>query len=125
MTRLHLLLQFYQVSPSWLESANSNSNVCLVLELKDDSSGRGEEPCGKPAPPEHGGYCQSHYKEHLVELIHRYHADPAVLFTVDEMMLELRRWFVAVPTRKRDEAEQLYVHRLRLTLTTQLPLKGQ
>ncbi|XP_058510116.1 E3 ubiquitin-protein ligase RNF31 isoform X2 [Solea solea] len=113
VTRLHLLLQYYRVSPSWLEPAHSGSDVCLVLELKDDSSDRGEEPCGKLAPPEHRGYCQSHYKERLVELINCNHADPAVLFSVDEMMSELQRWCVAVPTRKPDEPEQLYVQRLR------------
>lgn len=30
---------------------------CPVLELRDDGSQR-EEPCGRPALPEHRGYCQ-------------------------------------------------------------------
>ncbi|XP_040911156.1 E3 ubiquitin-protein ligase RNF31 isoform X3 [Toxotes jaculatrix] len=130
VTRLHLLLQHYRVSPSWLEPADGSSpwpsltGVCLVLELRDDSSRR-EEPCRQPALPEYRGYCQLHYKERLVELINRCHADPAVLFSAAEMMAELQRWNVAMPTRKPDESEPLYTHRLRQTLTTQLPLRKQ
>ncbi|KAI3374714.1 hypothetical protein L3Q82_021028, partial [Scortum barcoo] len=117
--RLHLLLQYCRVSPTWLEPANGSlpdtgqKDVCLVLELRDDGSRR-EEPCGRPAFPEYRGHCQSHYKEHLVELINRCRADPAVLFNAAEMMAELKRWRVTVPTRKPDEPEPLYEHRLRL-----------
>lgn len=66
-----------------------------------------------PAVP---GVCSGrlHYKERLVELVNRCHADPAVLFSPAEMMAELQRWHVAVPTRKLDEPEPLYAHRLRL-----------
>ncbi|GLD48986.1 E3 ubiquitin-protein ligase RNF31-like isoform X5 [Lates japonicus] len=130
VTRLHLLLQFYRVSPSWLEPAKGSSpdtsktGVCLVLELRDDGSRR-EEPCGQPALPEYRGYCQLHYKERLVELINRCRADPAVLFSPAEMMVELQRWHVAAPTRKPDESEQLYTQRLRLTLTNRVPLRKQ
>lgn len=55
-----------------------------------------------------------HYKEHLVELINRFQCDPAVLFSPAEMTAELQRWNVAVPTKKPDEPEPLYAHRLRL-----------
>ncbi|XP_073347595.1 E3 ubiquitin-protein ligase RNF31 isoform X2 [Pagrus major] len=128
--RLHLLLQYYRVSPTWLEPANGSSpdtsqtGVCLVLELRDDSSRR-EEPCGRPAAPENRGYCQVHYKERLVELINRRHGDPAVLFSPAEMTVELQRWNVAVPTRKPDEPEVLYAHRLLMTLTNRVPLRKQ
>ncbi|XP_045907148.1 E3 ubiquitin-protein ligase RNF31 isoform X2 [Micropterus dolomieu] len=63
VARLHLLLQYYRVSPTWLEPTNGSSpgtcqtGVCLVLELRDESSRR-EEPCGRPALPEYRGYCQ-------------------------------------------------------------------
>ncbi|CAJ1073221.1 E3 ubiquitin-protein ligase RNF31-like isoform X1 [Xyrichtys novacula] len=128
--RLHLLLQYYRVSPTWLEPANSGSpgggrtGVCLVLEVRDDGS-EGEEPCGRPAPPEFRGYCQSHYKERLVELINRCRGDPAVLFSVAEMKAELQRWLVEVPTRKPDEPELAYTQRLLLTLTNSVPLRKQ
>ncbi|XP_035490530.2 E3 ubiquitin-protein ligase RNF31 isoform X3 [Scophthalmus maximus] len=131
VTRLHLLLQYYRVSPSWLESANDSSSpdtsvtvsgVCLVLELRDAGSRR-EESCGRPA--EHRGSCQVHYKERLVELINRCRADPAVLFSLSELMAELQRWHVDMPTRKPDEAEPLYIRRLRLTLTNRVPLRNQ
>lgn len=49
-----------------------------------------------------------------MELINRCRADPAVLFSPAEMIAELKRWHVAVPTRKPDESEPLYAHRLRL-----------
>ncbi|XP_068998295.1 E3 ubiquitin-protein ligase RNF31 isoform X1 [Embiotoca jacksoni] len=130
VTRLHLLLQYYRVSPSWLEQANGSSPdaslaaVCLVLELRDYGSRR-EEPCGRQALPEYRGFCQLHYKERLVELINRCRADPVVLFNVPEMMAELQRWHVAVPTRKPDEPELLYAHRLRMTLTNSVPLRKQ
>ncbi|XP_049455239.1 E3 ubiquitin-protein ligase RNF31 isoform X3 [Epinephelus fuscoguttatus] len=126
--RLHLLLQYYRVSPTWLELANNSSagssqtGLCLVLELRDDG-GRREEPCGRLALPEYRGYCQMHYKERLVELINRCCADPAVLFSPAEMMAELQRWNVAMPTRKPEEPEPLYTHRLRLTLTNSVPLR--
>ena len=57
---------------------------------------------------------RAHYKERLVELINRCHGDPAVLFSPAEMRAELQRWNVAVPTRKPDEPEVLYAHRLRM-----------
>ncbi|KAL3989223.1 hypothetical protein ACER0C_013541 [Sarotherodon galilaeus] len=130
LTRLHLLLQHYRVSPSWLEPPKASSPdtalpaSCPVLELRDDGSQR-EEPCGRPALPEHRGYCQSHYKERLVELINRCRADPAVLFSLAEIKAELQRWHVTVPTRKPDEPEPLYTHRLRMTLTNSVPLRKQ
>uniref|UniRef100_A0A8D0AQR1 Si:dkey-181m9.8 n=1 Tax=Sander lucioperca TaxID=283035 RepID=A0A8D0AQR1_SANLU len=102
VSRLHLLLQ------RCLFVA-----VCLILELRDDGS-RSEEPCGRPAPPEYRGHCQVHYKERLVELINRCRADPAVLFSVAEMKAELQRWNTAMPTRKPEEPEPLYAHRLRM-----------
>uniref|UniRef100_UPI0037E7B8FB E3 ubiquitin-protein ligase RNF31 isoform X2 n=1 Tax=Semicossyphus pulcher TaxID=241346 RepID=UPI0037E7B8FB len=130
VTRLHLLLQYYSVSPTWLEPAKcsspdtSQTGVCSVLELRDDGS-RGEEQCGSPAPPEFRGYCQSHYKERLVELVNRCHGDPVVLFSPAEMKAELRRWHIAVPNKKPDEPEQLFTQRLRLTLTHSVPLRRQ
>ncbi|XP_051250439.1 E3 ubiquitin-protein ligase RNF31 isoform X2 [Dicentrarchus labrax] len=128
--RLQLLLQYCRVSPTWSEPASSGSadsrqtGVCLVLELRDDGSRR-EEPCGRPALPEYRGYCQLHYKERLVELINRYRADPAVLFSPAEMVAELQRWNITIPTRKPDEPEPLYAHRLRMTLTNSVPLRKQ
>ncbi|XP_026170416.1 E3 ubiquitin-protein ligase RNF31 isoform X2 [Mastacembelus armatus] len=128
--RLHLLLQHYRVSPSWLDPASSDSpdisqiGVCSVLELRDDGNRR-EEPCGRPALPEYRGYCQLHYKERLVELINRCRADPAVLFSPAETMAELHRWHIALPTRKPDEPEPLFSHRLYLALTNSVPLRKQ
>lgn len=123
--RLHRLLQYYRVSPSWLEPSNSSSGVCSVLELRDNSPTAEEEPCGRPALSEYRGHCQGHYKERLVELINRCRADPAVLFSPAEMITELQRWDVAVPTRKPEEPEPLYAHRLYLVLTNSLPLRKQ
>lgn len=67
---------------------------------------------GVQSPPVSHG--RLHYKEYLVELINRCRADPVVLFSPAEMMAELQRWHVSVPTRKPDEPEPLYEHRLRL-----------
>ncbi|XP_034410913.1 E3 ubiquitin-protein ligase RNF31 isoform X3 [Cyclopterus lumpus] len=132
--RLHLLLQYYRVSLTWLEPANgsspdsSHTGMCLVLEQRDDGS-RGEETCGRPALHEYKRYCQCtgrlHYKERLVELIKRCGADPAVLFNPAEMIAELQRWHVAIPTKKPEEPEPLYTHRLCLTLTNSVPLRKQ
>ncbi|XP_076023798.1 E3 ubiquitin-protein ligase RNF31 isoform X2 [Genypterus blacodes] len=128
VSRLQLLLQRYRVSPSWLGTANRSSGglegVCSVLELRDVCSRR-EEPCGRPAPAQYRGYCQLHYKEHLVELINRCCADPAVLFSPAEIMAELRRWRVTVPTRKPEEPEPLYARRLQLTLANSAPLRKE
>lgn len=49
-----------------------------------------------------------------MELINRCRADPAVLFSPAETVAELRRWHVAVPTRKPDESEAAFAQRLRL-----------
>ncbi|XP_047445804.1 E3 ubiquitin-protein ligase RNF31 isoform X2 [Mugil cephalus] len=129
VSRLHLLLQHYRVSPSLLDPSKDHSSdtgltaSCSVLELRDET--RREEPCGRPALPEYRGYCQLHYKERLVELINRCRADPAVLFCLDEIKAELQRWSVAMPTRKPEEGEAVYLRRLRLTLTNRLPLRKQ
>ncbi|RVE61393.1 hypothetical protein OJAV_G00170150 [Oryzias javanicus] len=128
VSRLLLLLQHYRISPAWIKPASGSSfdstqtAVCLVLELRDDGSRR-EEPCGRPAPQGFQGYCQLHYKERLVELINRFHCDPAVLFSPAEMVAELQRWRVAVPSVRPDEPEPLYAHRLRLMLTNHIPLR--
>lgn len=50
----------------------------------------------------------------MVELINRCRADPAVLFSPSEMISELQRWQVPVPTKNAEETELLYAHRLRL-----------
>ncbi|KAM7379931.1 hypothetical protein PAMP_005427 [Pampus punctatissimus] len=125
VSRLHLLLQYYRVSPSWLKPGGvtpdtSLTGVCLV-EL-NDGSGK-EEHCGRATTPEYRGYCQLHYKERLVELINRCRADPVVLFSPGEMVVELQRWNLAVPTRKPEEPEPLYAHRLHLILTKSIPLR--
>ncbi|KAM4728712.1 E3 ubiquitin-protein ligase RNF31 isoform 2-T2 [Anableps anableps] len=131
VTRLHQLLQHYRVSTSWFEPSNGSSAqsgqtaACSVLELRDNGGMTKEEPCGRPALSEYQGYCQAHYKERLVELINRCCADPVVLFSPAEMIAELQRWSVAVPTRKPEEPEPLYAHRLRLVLTKSLPLRKQ
>lgn len=49
-----------------------------------------------------------------MEQLNRCGADPAVLFSPAEVIAELRRWSVIVPTRKPEEPEPLYAHRLRL-----------
>ncbi|KAM4556131.1 E3 ubiquitin-protein ligase RNF31 isoform 1-T1 [Fundulus diaphanus] len=129
VTRLHRLLQYHRVSPSCsLPSSSSlaqrsQTALCSVLELRDSGHMTEEEPCGRPALPEYRGYCQSHYKEHLVGLINCCGADPAVLFSPAEMIAELQRWSVAVPTRKPEEPELLYAQRLLLVLTNRLPLR--
>ncbi|XP_023191820.1 E3 ubiquitin-protein ligase RNF31-like isoform X2 [Xiphophorus maculatus] len=129
VARLHRLLQHYRVSPSWLEPSSGSlaqcgqTVACFVPELRDDSGMTKEEPCGRPAP--YGGYCQAHYKERLVEQINRCGADPAVLFSPAEVIAELRRWSIVVPTRKPEEPEPLYAHRLHLVLTNCLPLMKQ
>ncbi|XP_061589057.1 E3 ubiquitin-protein ligase RNF31 isoform X2 [Cololabis saira] len=129
VSRLHLLLQYYRVSPSLVKPPSSSppdisQTACSVMELRDDG-GMWDEPCGQPTHPEYRGYCQMHYKEHLVELINRCRGDPAVLYTQAEMAAELQRWHVDVPSRKTDEPEPLYVHRLCLTLTSSIPLRRQ
>uniref|UniRef100_A0A3P9HMU6 Si:dkey-181m9.8 n=1 Tax=Oryzias latipes TaxID=8090 RepID=A0A3P9HMU6_ORYLA len=128
VSRLLLLLQHYRISPAWIKPASGSSSdgsqtaVCSVLELRDDGSKR-EEPCGRPTPQGFQGYCQLHYKERLVELINRFHCDPAVLFSPAEMVAELQRWRIAVPSMRPDEPEPLYAHRLRLMLTNHIPLR--
>ncbi|XP_038134005.1 E3 ubiquitin-protein ligase RNF31-like isoform X4 [Cyprinodon tularosa] len=119
VSRLHQLLQYHRVSPSWWRPSHgsltpSSMTACPMLELRDNSFGTKEEPCGRPALSEFGGYCQGHYKERLVELINHWRVDPAVLFSPAEMIAELQRWNIAVPTRKLEEPEPVYAHRLRL-----------
>lgn len=60
-----------------------------------------------------------------MELINRCRADPAVLFSLAEIKAELQRWHATVPTRKPDEPEPLYTHRLRMMLTNSVPLRKQ
>lgn len=130
VARLLQLLQCYKVPSTLLAAANSSSanssqtGVCLVLEQPEDGSVQ-EVPCGQAALPEHGGYCQVHYKEHLVELINHYGCDPAMLFTSAEIRAELQRWGVAVPTRQPEEAVALYGRRLQMTLASSVPLTGR
>ncbi|CAL8313607.1 uncharacterized protein si:dkey-181m9.8 isoform X1 [Gadus morhua] len=124
--RLQLLLQCYKVPPSWLvpdptgPPQSSSPGVCWVLEVPDDSSSR-EEPCGRPALPEHSGVCGLHHKERLVEVVRRAGLDPATLYGRAELEAELKRWYVTVAPRAEGEAEQQYLQRLRKSLT-RIPL---
>lgn len=49
-----------------------------------------------------------------MELINRLGCDPVVVLSPAEMRAELQRWNQAVPARRPEEAEPLYLHRLRL-----------
>ncbi|CAL8277789.1 unnamed protein product [Lota lota] len=119
--RLQLLLQCYKVSPSWLvpdptcPPQSSSPGVCSVLEVPDDSSSR-EEPCGRPALPEHSGVCALHHTERLVEVVRRAGLDPATLYGRAELEAELKRWYVTVAPRANGETEHQYVQRLRKSL---------
>ncbi|KAM9459397.1 uncharacterized protein ACWYII_011014 isoform 3-T3 [Salvelinus alpinus] len=124
--RLHRLLQLYGVSLAGMvkskeDSTGTNSEgVCAVLEHREMG---GDGPCGLPTLPEYSGYCVLHYKECLVELINRSHADPAVLFDVAEMLAELQRWHIPVPQKNLQDSEALYVQHLRKTLTRKVSLR--
>ncbi|CAL8347779.1 unnamed protein product [Merluccius merluccius] len=128
VARLRMLLQCYQVSPAWLSPdptgppQSASAGVCLVMEVPDDSSR--EEPCGRPALPEHTGVCGLHHKERLVEVVRQARLDPATLYRRAELEAELQRWCVAVPPRADQEAEHHYVHRLRTTLAQNIPLQN-
>lgn len=127
--RLHLLLQYYKVSPPWLRAdptfpsqATPPAGVCEVMEAPDDSSTR-EEPCGRPALPEYPGVCGQHHKERLVEVVRRVGLDPATLYGRAELEAELRRWcMVVTPPHADQESESDYVRRLRTILAQNIPL---
>ncbi|KAL0966901.1 hypothetical protein UPYG_G00302010 [Umbra pygmaea] len=123
--RLHKLLQLYRVPLAGLvkskDSKSTNSQgVCAVQENRE--TGR-DGPCGRPTVPEYSGYCTLHYKECLVELINRNHADPVVLYDVGEMVAELQRWHFPVPQKNPEEPEALYIQKLRQILTQNVGLK--
>ncbi|MBN3302614.1 RNF31 ligase, partial [Amia calva] len=86
---------------------------CSVLEHRETESGLVEKQCGRPAPLEYKGHCELHYKEFLVELINSHLLDPAVLFSKDEAVSELRRFKVTVPGSAPEEPDQSHLHRLR------------
>ncbi|KAJ8336699.1 hypothetical protein SKAU_G00379190 [Synaphobranchus kaupii] len=126
------LLQHHKV-PASLQSRGTGSaeerahtGLCGVLEQRETAA-QWEEPCGKPAPTEYGGYCERHYKERLVELINQNQLDPAALFDRAELVSELQRWRVPVPQTHPRETEAEHLHQLRqavrqISLLAQRPL---
>ncbi|KAJ0012303.1 hypothetical protein NQD34_013278 [Periophthalmus magnuspinnatus] len=121
MSRLHLLLQFYRGSPTWIEPANQNAGPAhssgLCLELRHGT----EEPCAKPAL--HRGYCRSHYVERLVHLLNTLGADPVVVFSVEELEMELRRWNQPLPLQQEPQPDPLYRALLTQMVLQKVPLK--
>ncbi|XP_066579994.1 E3 ubiquitin-protein ligase lubel isoform X2 [Amia ocellicauda] len=102
--------------------AMNSAGKCSVLEHRETESGLVEKQCGRPAPLEYKGHCELHYKEFLVELINSHLLDPAVLFSKDEAVSELRRFKVTVPGSAPEEPDQSHLHRLRQKVIKEIQL---
>ncbi|KAM8793636.1 E3 ubiquitin-protein ligase RNF31 [Eudromia elegans] len=124
--RLQRLLQengvaFETEPPPGLEPAPGGG--CPVPEQKEGPWGLRDEPCGRAAPPGHGGLCLTHYTEYLVRLANGRRLDPAPLYSGAELRAAAERHLERPPPpRGPGEEPGAYRERLLRCLMEEAPL---
>uniref|UniRef100_A0A3B4ADC9 RING-type domain-containing protein n=1 Tax=Periophthalmus magnuspinnatus TaxID=409849 RepID=A0A3B4ADC9_9GOBI len=100
MSRLHLLLQVSQMPslcikypPGDARPSGTHSDVS-VLQRESHLDRTSQSEC-RPRP-----LIRSHYVERLVHLLNTLGADPVVVFSVEELEMELRRWNQPLPLQQ-------------------------
>ncbi|XP_051879051.1 E3 ubiquitin-protein ligase RNF31-like isoform X4 [Pristis pectinata] len=126
--RLKQLLTMGNVPLTAFIADNSLGQVegkCKVMEQRETSQGLKDEQCGQPSVQGYTGFCNIHLKQHLVELMNRNNLDPAVLYSKDEILMELQRWNISVPNQHINEPEEQFTQRLRNKIMNELKLDNQ
>ncbi|XP_048385271.2 uncharacterized protein si:dkey-181m9.8 isoform X2 [Stegostoma tigrinum] len=123
--RLQQLLNTAGISLTAIIRDNSREQIkgkCKVIEQRDTSEGLKDEQCGHPSVKGYLGFCKIHFTQALVELINKNSLDPVVLYSKEEMLIELQRWGVAIPNQHVNEQEEHFTQRLRVKILNELKL---
>ncbi|XP_041046522.1 uncharacterized protein si:dkey-181m9.8 isoform X2 [Carcharodon carcharias] len=126
--RLQQLLHRAGISLTALGTDNSLGQVegkCKVMEQRETSHGLKDDQCGHSSVKGYLGFCKIHFKQFLVEIINKNSLDPAVLYSKEEMLMELQRWGVAIPNQHMNELEEQFTQRLRNKILNELKLDNQ
>ncbi|XP_078396775.1 uncharacterized protein LOC144679827 isoform X1 [Cetorhinus maximus] len=126
--RLQQLLHRAGISLTALGTDNSLGQLegkCKVMEQRETSHGLKDDQCGHSSVKGYLGFCKIHFKQFLVEIINKNSLDPAVLYSKEEMLMELQRWGVAIPNQHMNELEEQFTQRLRNKILNELKLDNQ
>ncbi|XP_078072185.1 uncharacterized protein LOC144495711 [Mustelus asterias] len=126
--RLQQLLHRASISSTAIGTDNSLGQVegkCKIMEQRETSHGLKDEQCGRTSIKSHLDFCEIHFKQFLVELINKNSLDPAVLYSQEEILMELQRWGVTIPDQQVNEQEEQFTQRLRNKILNELKLDNQ
>ncbi|XP_059807258.1 E3 ubiquitin-protein ligase RNF31-like [Hypanus sabinus] len=112
-------VNFDTVPPAGAEATPGGN--CRVMEQREEQGKLIDEACGKEACQGHAGLCESHYKEYLVSRINGHSLDPALLYTLEDMEVFLKRSGKQQAAQAQGETEAQYKARLLKVITT-IPL---
>ncbi|XP_034038916.1 E3 ubiquitin-protein ligase RNF31 isoform X2 [Thalassophryne amazonica] len=120
-SRLQALLQNNGLAFNTEPPPGTQTDLCGVIEQKDEGGQQPDVACGAQTQPGHAGLCEKHYREYLVSLINSHSIDPAPLFSTSELILACRRYKVD-DTQQDGEDGFTYCSRLLEKLMTEVPL---
>ncbi|KAK5877965.1 hypothetical protein CesoFtcFv8_025422 [Champsocephalus esox] len=108
--RLQALLQKRAVEFNTDPSNGAQTDVCGVMEQKDEAGQPIDSPCGHQTQPGQAGLCERHYREYLVSLINAHSLDPALLYDTPELIRACERY--QVDEQKGENEDDVYQARL-------------
>ncbi|XP_026006117.1 E3 ubiquitin-protein ligase RNF31 isoform X1 [Astatotilapia calliptera] len=120
-SRLQALLQNNGVAFNTEPPPGTQTDLCGVIEQKDEGGQQSDAACGAQTQPGHAGLCEKHYREYLVSLINSHSIDPAPLYSSNELLLACRRYKVE-DTHRDGEDTFTYYTRLLEKLMDEVPL---
>ncbi|KAM9322401.1 E3 ubiquitin-protein ligase RNF31 [Pholidichthys leucotaenia] len=120
-SRLQALLQSNGVAFNTEPPPGTQTDLCGVIEQKDEGGQQPDSACGAQTQPGHAGLCEKHYREYLVSLINSHSIDPAPLYSSNELLLACKRYKVDDANRD-GEDNFTYYSRLLEKLMDEVPL---
>ncbi|XP_039892926.1 E3 ubiquitin-protein ligase RNF31 isoform X4 [Simochromis diagramma] len=120
-SRLQALLQNNGVAFNTEPPPGTQTDLCGVIEQKDEGGQQSDAACGAQTQPGHAGLCEKHYREYLVSLINSHSIDPAPLYSSNELLLACRRYKVEDTHRDGEDTFTYYTRRLE-KLMDEVPL---
>ncbi|PSN46286.1 hypothetical protein C0J52_12853 [Blattella germanica] len=105
-----------------LQQDNGEILKCLVQLQRETPAGLIDAVCNGDVLDGHAGLCRLHYIEYLVRLIVRNNIDPISIFDLTDVLQELKRKGVALPTRGASTTDYQYKIQCAKIVQEQIPL---